>query len=175
MPRRRESAGTWLVRHVRQCHSRDWPSCPPFKAFTPSRPSAGAITSACWRCSDQAARTTAFSRFAGRDHAPDVRGMQQADVMVLHDWIWLASTQPVQSCQLPPLCLLRQFVAGLRVASARSSEGSPATINTRSVIHGVAHVLRPGCQAVNCPTGADSRCSSADAIGSRRWKPANHL
>lgn len=33
MPRRRESAGTWLVRHVRQCHSRDWPSCPPFKAF----------------------------------------------------------------------------------------------------------------------------------------------
>ena len=48
--------------------------------------------------------------------------------MVPHDWIWLASTQPVQSCPLPPLCLLRQFVAGLRVASVRSSEGSPATI-----------------------------------------------
>ena len=50
------------------------------------------------------------------------------DVMVPHDWIWLASTQPVQSCPLPPLCLLWQFVAGLRVASVRSSEGSPATI-----------------------------------------------
>ena len=28
MPRRRESAGTWLVGHVRQCHSREWPSGP---------------------------------------------------------------------------------------------------------------------------------------------------
>ena len=77
--------------------------------------------------------------------------MQQADVMVLHDWIWLARTQPVQSCPLPPLCLLRQFVAGLRVASARSSEGSPATINTRSVIHGVAHVLRLGVPSRELP------------------------
>ena len=49
-------------------------------------------------------------------------------LMVPHDWIRLASTQPVQSCPLPPLCLLWQFVAGLRVASVRSSEGSPATI-----------------------------------------------
>ena len=49
----------------------------------PSRPCAGAITSACWRCSDQAARQKAFSRFAGRDRDDvDVRGMQQADVMV---------------------------------------------------------------------------------------------
>ena len=60
---------------------------PALQSIPPSRPSAGAITSACWRCSDQAARTTAFSRFAGRDHAPDVLGMQQADVMVrLKDW-----------------------------------------------------------------------------------------
>ena len=76
---------------------------------------------------------------------------QPAPLMVPHDWIWLASTQPVQSCPLPPLCLLRQFVAGLRVASVRSSEGSPATINSRSVIHGVAHVLRLGVSSREFP------------------------
>lgn len=47
----------------------------------------------------------------------------------------------------------------------------PATINSRSVIHGVAHVLRLGVPSRELPTGADSRCSSADAIGSSRWKP----
>lgn len=31
-----------------------------------------------------------------------------------------------------------------------------------------------GCQAVNYLTGADSRCSSADAIGSSMWKPCTN-
>ena len=55
---------------------------PALQSIPPVPALAGAITSACWRCSDQAARQTALSRFAGRDHAPDVRVMQQADVMV---------------------------------------------------------------------------------------------
>ncbi len=41
MSRRRESAGAWLVGHVRQCNSREWPSGPPFTS--PSNTPCGSL------------------------------------------------------------------------------------------------------------------------------------